>query len=789
MLTSHTAPDSAGEGGFPVPLESVIATDELRRRPARPPNYETDSRAIAGLMDIMANASGQAGADAVLQRMVETAVELCQAHSAGVSLLEKENGVDIVRWRAAAGAWGAYVGGYMARDGSPCGTVIDRNAAMLMSRPQRHYAITGLPAIVEVLLVPIHSEGRPVGTVWIIAHDETRKFDAEDHRVMTNLSRFAATAYHLLVEHGLRSELAAQRIVEAGLAADLAQLRRTEAVLRDTQNQLQAELADTRLLQATSAELIGQGVETLYEKIIDAVVAIMRSDFACMRMANGDGETTVDLKVLAYRGFSASGMNQWDCVRVDSTALYREVIRTGSRVIIPDVDQSDLLSGTPDIAICQMAGIRAVQTTPLISRRGAFVGVITTYWREPHQPPERDLRLLDILARQAADLLESKLAQETLREANQRKDEFLATLAHELRNPLAPVHYAIQVLQLKGSGPADLEWATELIDRQMREMTRLVDDLLDVSRISRDKLELRKERVDLATALRRAIETSRPIIAASGQDLAVSLPPEAIIIDADLTRLAQVFANLLNNAAKFSNPGGRIVLAADRQESTVLVTVRDQGIGIPPDMLNRIFEPFTQIAEAPERTRGGLGIGLTLVKRLVEMHGGTVTASSAGKGSGSEFAVRLPLAPAAPSARLSPPGGLLAAPAPLRVLVVDDNADVTASLERLLGRLGYDVRTAANGFAGLATAEQFRPDVALLDVGMPKMSGYDLARRIRESPWGKAMILVAVTGWGQPEDKRRARDAGFDHHLVKPEAANDLVTLLAALAADAPSGA
>jgi len=310
-----------------------------------------------------------------------------------------------------------------------------------------------------------------------------------------------------------------------------------------------------------------------------------------------------------------------------------------------------------------------------------------------------------------------------------------------------------------------------------------------VSRISRDKLELRKERVDLATALRRALETSRPIIAASGQDLAVSLPPEAIIIDADLTRLAQVFANLLNNAAKFSDPGGRIVLAADRQETTVVVTVRDQGIGIPQDMLTRIFEPFTQIAEAPERTRGGLGIGLTLVKRLVEMHGGSVSASSGGRGTGSEFSVRLPLAPAAPSARLSPPNGLQAAPAPLRVLVVDDNADVTASLQRLLGRLGYDVRTAADGFAGLATAEQFRPDVALLDVGMPKMSGYDLAQRIREASWGKTIVLIAVTGWGQSEDKRRAREAGFDHHLVKPEAANDLVKLLASLAADAPSGA
>ena len=788
MLTSHTDSDSAAEGGFPVPLEAVITTDELRRRPARPANYEADSRAIAALMDVMANASGQAGADAVLQRMVETAVELCQAHSAGVSLLEKENGREIVRWRAAAGAWGQYVGGFMPREGSPCGTVIDRNSAMLMHRPQRHYTITGLPAIVELLLVPIHSEGRPVGTCWVIAHDETRKFDAEDHRVITNLSRFAATAYHLLVEHGLRSELAAQRVVEAGLAADLAQLRRTETALRDTQHQLQAELADSKLLQATSAELIGQGVETLYEKIIDAVVAIMRSDFACMRMVTSDGDAA-DLKVLAFRGFSAKAFREWDCVRVDSMALYREVTRTGGRVVIADIDRSDLLYGTSDLAIAQVVGIRAMQSTPLFTRRGAFVGVITTYWRDAHEPPERDLRLLDILARQAADLLESKQSQETLREANQRKDEFLATLAHELRNPLAPVHYAIQVLQLEGSGPTDLEWATELIDRQMREMTRLVDDLLDVSRISRDKLELRKERVDLATALRRALETSRPIIAASGQDLSVSLPPEPIIIDGDLTRLAQVFANLLNNAAKFSDPGGRIVLTADRQDMNVVVTVRDKGIGIAPDMLTRIFEPFTQIAEAPERTRGGLGIGLTLVKRLVEMHGGSVSASSGGPGSGSEFAVRLPLAPAEMSARLSPPNGLQAAPAPLRVLVVDDNADVTASLQRLLGRLGYDVRTAADGLAGLAAAEEFRPDVALLDVGMPKMSGYDLAQHIRRAPWGKTMVLVAVTGWGQSEDKRRARDAGFDHHLVKPEAANDLVKLLASLASDTPSSA
>jgi signal transduction histidine kinase len=779
VLTTHAGVDT--ENGFPVPLESVIATDELYRRPTRAPGYEGESRLMATLVDVMANASGQAGADAVLQRLVEGAVELCQAHSAGVSVLETENGHEIVRWRAAAGAWSHYVGGFMSRDASPCGTVLDRNAPMLMTRPQRHYVITGLPAIVEVLLVPIHGEGRPVGTLWIIAHDETRKFDAEDHRIMTNLSRFAATAYHLLVEHGLRTELAAQRAVEAGLAADLAELRRAEAALRDMQRQLQAELADSKLLQATSAELIGQDVETLYDKIIDAVVTIMRSDFACMRMATDENEG-VELKLLVSRGSSTRVAREFDCVRGDSHALYREVFRTGKRVVIRDTDEGDFLTGTADLATARRFGIRAFQTTPLYSRGGALVGAISTYWREPHDPAERDLRLLDILARQAADLIESKRAQESLREANRRKDEFLATLAHELRNPLAPVRYALQVLRLKSSGPADLTWATELIDRQMREMTRLVDDLLDVSRISRDKLELRKERVDLTTALRGAIETSRPVIAGAGHELVVTLPAEPVLVDADLTRLSQVFANLLNNAAKFSEPGGRIILTTERQGSAAIVRVRDQGIGIPKDMLVRIFDPFTQITEAPERTRGGLGIGLTLVKRLVEMHGGTVAASSAGKGLGSEFSVRLPLASSESTPSPTEPDLLVEAPRKLRVLIVDDNPDVVSSLGRLLGRLGYEVRTAGDGIVGLEIAEQFRPTVALLDVGMPKMSGYDLARSIRELPWGADVVLIAVTGWGQPEDRRRAREAGFDHHLVKPEAAGELVKLLASLA-------
>ena len=369
-----------------------------------------------------------------------------------------------------------------------------------------------------------------------------------------------------------------------------------------------------------------------------------------------------------------------------------------------------------------------------------------------------------------------------LSEADRRKDEFLATLAHELRNPLAPVRNAVQLLHLKGPDIPELQWARDVIDRQMQGMTRLIDDLMDVSRISSNKLELRKERVELVKVVQGAVETSRPMIEQQGHELSVSLPAGPIILDADLTRLAQVFLNLLNNSAKYTEPGGRITLAAKRQGSDVVITVTDTGIGIPADKLPRIFEMFSQVEGSLSRSQGGLGIGLCLVKRLVEMHGGSVEAHSEGLGKGSEFVVRLPIVterrnPLAPRPATVEPASTSA----LRILVVDDNRDAASSIGMLLKIMGNSVRTAHDGEEAVTAAGEFRPQVVLLDIGLPKMNGYDVARCIRREPWGKNIVLIAVTGWGQDEDKRKSEEAGFDRHMIKPVDPQTLMKMLAEL--------
>ena len=359
--------------------------------------------------------------------------------------------------------------------------------------------------------------------------------------------------------------------------------------------------------------------------------------------------------------------------------------------------------------------------------------------------------------------------EEELREADRRKDEFLATLAHELRNPLAPIRNGLELIRLRHANGAVLEQASNIMDRQLAQMVRLVDDLLDVSRITREKLDLHLERVELSIVLRNAVETSRPLIEAHQHELTVSQSPDVVFLNADTTRLAQVFSNLLNNAAKYTRPGGRIVLETEKLSDWVEVRVRDNGTGIPKEMLGRIFEMFAQVGRALERSQGGLGIGLTLAKRLVEKHGGTIEAHSDGLGTGSEFVVRLPTADvndvSAPTSNGQEPAGAIAS---RRILVADDNIDSANSLGMMLEVTGHQVRTAHDGAEAVRFAEEFRPDVAILDIGMPKLNGYDAAQRIRREDWGKAIVLIALSGWGQEEDKRRSREAGFDSHLTKP---------------------
>jgi PAS domain S-box-containing protein len=385
------------------------------------------------------------------------------------------------------------------------------------------------------------------------------------------------------------------------------------------------------------------------------------------------------------------------------------------------------------------------------------------------------------------DITDRKHAEEALKEADRRKDEFLATLAHELRNPLAPIRNALQILRLKVPPTSELEWAQNIIDQQIQQMIRLIDDLLDVSRITRDKLDLRKETVELAKVVESAIETSRPLIEQNRHQLTVSLPSEPVCVEADEIRLAQVFSNLLNNAAKYTDQGGRIWLDARQQGNEVFVSVRDTGIGIPADKLTHVFEMFAQIDRSLEQTRGGLGIGLTLVRRLVDLHGGSIEAKSEGAGQGSEFIVRLPIVAEdqTPEALPSPGNGQRALPtSSLRILVVDDNRSTASSLEVVLRTMGNDIRIAHDGEAALAAAEHFKPNVALLDIGLPKLNGYEVCRRIRREPWGRAMVLIALTGWGREEDRRTAEQAGFDYHMVKPVDPEAVMRFLAGVARD-----
>jgi PAS domain S-box-containing protein len=378
------------------------------------------------------------------------------------------------------------------------------------------------------------------------------------------------------------------------------------------------------------------------------------------------------------------------------------------------------------------------------------------------------------------DVTERKEAEMQLRDADRRKDEFLATLAHELRNPLAPIRNAVEILGRAAGNPELIERARSIMARQLEQMVRLIDDLLDMSRISQGKVPLRKERMDVAAAVHSAVEAVRPFIETQAEELTVTLPSEAIAVNADPMRLAQVIANVLHNAAKYTEPGGHIWLSVTRDGGEVVISVRDTGIGIAAEHLPRIFEIFSQVAPALERSHGGLGIGLSLVRGLVRLHGGTAEAHSRGVGMGSEFVVRLPVADALVPPPPEEPGqrDTRAAARKCRILAVDDNRDATDSLALMLRVMGHEVRTAYDGHEAVQAAATFQPDVIFLDIGLPRMNGYEAARHIREQRGGEGMTLIALTGWGQDEDKRRAFEAGFHHHMTKPVDAAGLEKLL-----------
>ena len=587
-----------------APLESILLTAQLQRRPSRSPDLEAENRALIALAQTLADSP-----EIILQALADKMLELLSAGSAGISLLTKDG--QRFCWPAVAGEWSAHVGGGTPRDFGPCGDVLACDAPMLFTHWEQRYPYLAAttPLAEEGLLVPFHVNGKAVGTIWAIAHDRERKFDAEDLRLLQGLTRFASAAYQ------------------------------------------------------------------------------------AVNMLGAVGERRAALSLLE------------DAVQARALA-------------------EDSLGKLRD--------------------------------------SEQQLRQ----------------SEEALREADRRKDEFLALLAHELRNPLAPIRYALAANRKADRTPRQRQWADEIMERQVTHMSRLLDDLLDISRITRGTLELKKAPAELTSVLSTAIETARPLLDSRHHTLSLDFPREAVRLQADAVRLAQVFSNLLINAAKYTDPHGSIYLSARRLSEEIVVSVRDNGIGISPQMMPRLFTMFAQADGAQGRTEGGLGVGLALVRGIVALHGGTVRAHSQGPGCGSEFSVTLPVSePAADIRRLD--GATDIGPGVgMRVLIVDDNRDAADTCAELLELSGHHVRTAYTGSAALEVASSFRPHAALLDIGLPDLDGYTLAKHMRATKWGRNALLIAVTGWGQSEDKRRAQEAGFDHHLAKPVAAEALESVL-----------
>ncbi len=393
---------------------------------------------------------------------------------------------------------------------------------------------------------------------------------------------------------------------------------------------------------------------------------------------------------------------------------------------------------------------------------------------------DRDRQLRGVFAA-ARDVTERKLAEEVLKDVDHRKNEFIATLAHELRNPLAPIRNSLCILRMAGNEEPATRRVHEMMERQVNHLVRLVDDLLEMSRITSGKIDLRTEPVEIALVIRSALETSKPLIDAGRHQIATTLPIEPLTVEADPVRLSQVIANLLNNAAKYTEPGGQIWLTVTRDGGEAVVSVRDTGIGISPALLPQIFQMFIQADRDHKRSQGGLGIGLALAKHLIELHGGRIEANSAGEGLGSEFMIRLPLAQEqlpVPDAAVSAPLNVRRPPSG-RILVVDDNRDAASSLGQLLTMLGNDVLTVYDGESALEAMNSFKPAIVLLDLGMPEMSGYEVAKRARKLLHCQDIVIIALTGWGQEEDRQRTRKAGFNHHLVKPIDLDALTVLLA----------
>ena len=560
------------------------------------------------------------------------------------------------------------------------------------------------------------------------------------------------------------------------IARDITEHKRGERALHQRLRQL-------NLLSQTGQALImgpqdghGPARDTLFDRVRQAVGSEIYLNYEAdpasgllqLRSSHGLGDACRGLLAQVPLEGSLCGM----------------VARRRTPLVVERLQASQLA----EAAALKAEGVRCYAGFPLTAG-GEVCGVAAFASTTREHFRDGDLQVIQTVCDQVSAVLERTrllnhlhASEQSLREADRRKDNFIATLAHELRNPLAPIRNAVAVLRHSALGGQQLNLCRDIIERQVVQMSHLLEDLLDVSRVTRNRIQLRLERFPLQRAVEQALETTRPLTDAQRHRLVLQMPLEPLLVHADLTRLTQVIANLVNNAAKYTDPGGCITVMLERDGDEALLRVRDTGVGIEPAQLGHVFDMFAQLEPSLERSHGGLGIGLSLARGLVELHGGRIEAHSEGLGHGSEFSMRLPALPASEVPAPAGPPAVAAAgaqgPVPHRILVIDDNVDACKTLAALLQLKGQDVRTAFGGRDGLALAAQWRPGIAVVDIGMPDLNGYELCRRLRAEPWGSGMLLIACTGWGQQEDRERARAAGFDAHLVKPVEPGALLRLL-----------
>lgn len=567
---------------------------------------------------------------------------------------------------------------------------------------------------------------------------------------------------------------------ELDFMRDIAERTRTAVERRRHEQAVAEDLAVTSMLRDLGMrELNGSGLRGLFEEILSTAIKITRADGGTLQRFD---EATRELYFAATQGLDAGLIEHFSRVDATSGSPCGVALSSGKRSLVT-YDVAD--SADPDGSLRRHReyGLHSGQSTPLVTRSGRALGMMSTHWKRPPTFTERELRYLDLLARQAADLIERAEDQQSLQEsaeqlrlADKRKDEFIAMLAHELRNPLVPIRTAIELLT-GPDGASAIGKVTPMMVRQVGHMVHLIDDLLDVSRMTAGKIVLRREDLKLSDLINEAVETNSAVLTEAGLTLRVNLKHPELYLHVDGTRFSQIVSNLLHNAIKFTPPGGQIEVSdvlqrSESGEGALTVSVTDTGVGIDPAMLSRIFELFAQAEAAGRSAHTGLGIGLALSRRLAELHGGTLTAQSGGADKGSTFSLRLPV-PAKLAAAANTPRERAGALEGVQVLVIDDSHDSADAIGLLIEAAGGEVRVAYDGATGIALAQASSPEAILLDIGMPIMDGYETCRRLRQL-LGKRVAIIAISGWGQDEVKQKAKQAGFDAHLTKPVPAIDL---------------